>query len=575
MLVALHIRDFAIIDELEIELAPGMTALTGETGAGKSILLDALGLLLGDRADAATVRHGAERADISASFDVSALDDARNWLAKRELDLDGECQLRRVIASEGRSRAYINGSPVPVQSLRELGELLVDIHGQHEHQSLMKRDLQRQLLDSHGGHQALLAELAAIQHDWKQTRQQIEAIVGSGQDKESRVEFLKFQLQELDALAPQAGEAQQLHEEHGRLANAGQLLETCARHLERLYDDDSSAQSLLGQALADLEPLTAIDSALRDASEMINGALIQLEEGVDQLRACRDRLELDPQRLQWVEQRLDALHQVARKHRIEVTELGAFHERLGTELEQLEQADRVLDALQQQRRAREESYARAAAELHRQRLATADLLSRQVTQAMQTLGMHGGRFQVEVTANDNPSALSAHGNDSIEFLVSANPGQPLRPLAKVASGGELSRISLAIQVIAAADTRIPTLIFDEVDSGVGGAVAETVGQQLQALGMHHQVMCVTHLPQVACHARQHLQVTKLTGDKTTRTRIRELNGDERLEEIARMLGGQKITDSTRRHAREMLDSAAVKPDSKLSKRGKPRGKRSG
>ena len=575
MLVSLHIRDFAIIDELEIELAPGMTALTGETGAGKSILLDALGLLLGARADAGAVRHGAERADISASFDVSTLAPAQAWLAERQLDLDGDCQLRRVIANEGRSRAYINGSPVPVQSLRELGELLVDIHGQHEHQSLMKRELQRQLLDSHGGHQALLTELSAIQQDWKLGRQQIEAIVGSGQDKDSRLEFLKFQLQELDALAPEAGELEQLHEEHARLANAGQLLETCALHLERLYDDDNSAQSLLGHALADLEPLTTIDATLKEASELINGALIQLEEGVDQLRTYQDKLELDPQRLQWVEQRLDALHQVARKHRVEASELVALHEHLGAELQQLEQADQTLETLLRRQREQEEKYACTATQLHRARVKTAGQLSRQVSEAMQSLGMSGGRFKIEVSESPNPSTLSAHGTDVIEFLVSANPGQPLRPLVKVASGGELSRISLAIQVIAAADTRIPTLIFDEVDSGVGGAVAETVGRQLQALGMHHQVMCVTHLPQVASHAAQHLQVTKLTGDKTTRTRMRELNGDERLEEIARMLGGQKITDSTRRHAREMLDTGATKPDRKVAKRGKPRAKRSG
>ncbi len=574
MLLSLHIRDFAIIDQLEIELQPGMTVLTGETGAGKSILLDALGLLLGDRADSGAVRHGAERADISADFDIAALPAARAWLAKHQLDLGDECQLRRVIAAGGRSRAYLNGSPVPLQLLREFGERLVDIHGQHEHQSLMKRDLQRQLLDHHGGYQSLLAGLAGLRRDWKQTGQQIEAIVGTGQDRDSRLEFLQFQLQELDELAPEPGEAERLHDEHARLANAGQLLDTCARHLERLYDAEQSAQSLLSQALADLQPLTAIDTSLKEAGELLNSALIQLEEGVDQLRSYPDRLELDPERLGWLEQRLDVLHRVARKHRIEPETLQEFHQRLGEELQQLEQADQQLVSLEARRRALAAEHARLAGELHRRRVKTAATLSAQVSERMQALGMEGGQFRIEVTASDSGS-LSAHGSDTIEFLVSANPGQPLKPLAKVASGGELSRISLAIQVVAASDTEIPTLIFDEVDSGVGGGVAEAVGQQLRALGDHHQVLCVTHLPQVACQAHQHLQVAKLTGDRTTRTRVRALIGDERVEEIARMLGGRSITGSTLQHAAEMLgrgaNPARGSSAEKKRGRGKPRG----
>ena len=574
MLLSLHIRDFAIIDQLEIELHAGMTVLTGETGAGKSILLDALGLLLGDRADSGAVRHGAERADISADFDIAALPAARAWLAKHQLDLGDECQLRRVITAGGRSRAYLNGSPLPLQLLREFGERLVDIHGQHEHQSLMKRDLQRQLLDHHGGYQSLLAGLAALRRDWKQTGQQIEAIVGTGQDRDSRLEFLQFQLQELDELAPEPGEAERLHDEHARLANAGQLLDTCARHLERLYDAEQSAQSLLSQALADLQPLTAIDTSLKEAGELLTSALIQLEEGVDQLRSYPDRLELDPERLGWLEQRLDVLHRVARKHRIEPETLQEFHQRLGEELQQLEQADQQLVSLEAQRRALAAEYARLAGELHRRRVKTAATLSAQVSERMQAVGMEGGQFGIEVTASDSGS-LSAHGSDTIEFLVSANPGQPLKPLAKVASGGELSRISLAIQVVAASDTEIPTLIFDEVDSGVGGGVAEAVGQQLRALGGHHQVLCVTHLPQVACQAHQHLQVAKLTGDRTTRTRVRALIGDERVEEIARMLGGRTITGSTLQHAAEMLGRGASptrgSSAGKKKGRGKPRG----
>jgi len=531
-------------------MKPGTTALTGETGAGKSILLGALGLLLGDRADAGSVRHGAERADISASFDISTLENARSWLQEQSLDLGGECQIRRVVMSEGRSRGYINGSPVPAQSLREFGECLVDIHGQHEHQSLMKRELQRQLLDNHGGHDKLLAELASNHHDWKQTDADIEAIVGTGKDRDSRLEFLRFQLQELDALAPLEGEVEQLHEEHKRLSNAGQLLETCDRHIKRLYDDEHSVQSDISHALGDLEQLARIDPSLKEASELINTAQIQLQEGVNQLRGYQDSLELDPQRLQWVEQRLDALHTVAGKHHIEAETLCGFQARLNEELSALEQADERLQALEEKREQLQASYDKNAKQLSRKRAKTAAQLSSQVTESMQALGMSGGQFRIDVTDAGN-SLMSPHGRDRIEFLVSANPGQPPRPLVKTASGGELSRISLAIQVVAATDTSIPTLIFDEVDAGIGGAVAETVGKQLRTLGKHHQVICITHLPQVAAQAHQHLQITKLTSDKTTRTRIRELDEEQRMEEIARMLGGKKITASTREHAREM------------------------
>jgi len=554
MLQSLHIRDFAIIDDLEIELSPGMSALTGETGAGKSILLDALGLLLGDRADAGSVRHGRERADISASFDLRTARDARDWLAAHQLDSNDDCQLRRVISREGRSRAYINASPVPVASLRELGEHLVDIHGQHEHQSLLRRDLQRQLLDNHGGHQALLDKLQAQHRAWREARAAIRQLVGDDRDRDTRLEFLNFQLQELETLAPQAQEAEQLHQELGRLSNAGQLIDTCQRHLQRLYDDDDCAHGRVGKAVDDLAAFAALDPAFRDAGELFNNALIQLHEGIDLLRACEARLELDPERLRWVEQRLDALHSAARKHRIDAEQLADFHQRLGDEAVRLEQADEHLDALQKQQSALEQDYRKTARQLHNKRCKTAQRIATQVSDAMQALGMQGGRFDIEVTASDGET-LSEYGSDRIEFVVSANPGQPLKALNKVASGGELSRISLAIQVVAAQDTAIPTLIFDEVDSGVGGAVAETVGRQLQTLGNHHQVLCVTHLPQVAAQAHNHLLVVKTRAAKTTHTRVERLSASQRVDEVARMLGGQKITDSTLRHAAELLLNA--------------------
>jgi len=552
MLLSLHIRDFAIIDELEVEFSPGMSALTGETGAGKSILLGALGLLLGDRADAGSVRHGCERAEISAAFDLSSCPAAGDWLLAHDMDSGEDCQLRRVISREGRSRAYINGSPVPVASLRELGEHLVDIHGQHEHQSLLRRDLQRQLLDNHGGHAALLDELKNIHQDWHDARATIRDLVGDDRDRDTRLEFLRFQLQELDALAPQPDESEQLHTELARLSNAGQLIETCRSHLQQLYEDDASAHDRLGKAADDLAAVADLDPAFREAGELFNNALIQLQEGIDQLRHCEERLELDPERLQWVEQRLDALHGAARKHRIEAEQLPGFHQRLLTDIADLEQADEKLATLESRKLELESRYRKTARRLHTRRSKTAARISAQVSDAMQALGMQGGRFEIQVNDSGKPESLSDQGTDTIEFLVSANPGQPLKPLNKVASGGELSRISLAIQVVAAHDTVIPTLIFDEVDSGVGGAVAETVGRQLQALGAHRQVLCVTHLAQVAAQAHNHLQVQKQRQGDTTRTRVERLSAQQRIDEIARMLGGRTITDSTLQHAQEML-----------------------
>jgi len=528
-----------------------MTALTGETGAGKSILLDALGLLLGDRADIDSIRHGCERAEINAGFDLSACPTARTWLSTHELDSGNDCQLRRVISRTGRSRAYINASPVPLASLRELGEHLVDIHGQHEHQSLLRHELQRQLLDNHGGHHKLLERLGSLYRDWHKTRATIRDLAGDEQNHDTRLAFLNFQLQELDTLAPQPQEAEQLHQELRRLSHAEQLIDTCRAHLQHLYEDDASAHGQIGKAADDLAALTDLDPAFGEAGELFNNALIQLTEGIERLRDCEARLELDPERLQEVDQRLEALHAMARKHRIEVEQLPAFHQQLRDDIHHLEQAGQTLETLQQQQAEIEQAYHKIARQLHDQRRKTARRIATQASHAMQSLGMQGGRFDIQVS-DSGGETLSAHGSDHIEFLVSANPGQPLKALNKVASGGELSRISLAIQVVAAQDTGIPTLIFDEVDSGIGGAVAETVGRQLQALGTHRQVLCVTHLPQVAAQAHNHLQVLKTRDQDSTRTQIECLSAQQRIDEIARMLGGQTITDSTLRHAEEML-----------------------
>lgn len=555
MLIHIHIRDFAIIDELELVLSSGMTTLTGETGAGKSILVDALGLVLGDRADATTIRHGAEKAEISAEFAIGDSPDVAEWLRAQELDDTETCHMRRIIGADGRSRGFINGRNVPIQSLKELGDLLVDIHGQHEHQSLLRRDTQLRILDNYGGHGALLERTAMAFQAWRDCRDKLDRLRADAADRDNRLELLRFQVRELEALNLQPGELEQLHEEHQRLANAGKLIEGGQRALTAAYEnDEGSAHRLLSLAVHELEQLAATDAGLQGVHDTLNTALINLQEGAEDLRRYLADLELDPERRDWVESRIAGAQQLARKHHVNAAELTALLPTLQEELAALENAEVSLEKLEKQMAALETAYRESAGVLHDKRLDTAKELSRKVSAAMQELGMPGGKFAVDISA-DPDSRYSARGIDTVAFAVSANPGQPLQPLTKVASGGELSRISLAIQVIAADATDIPAMIFDEVDAGIGGGVAEIVGQRLRALGASRQVLCVTHLPQVASQAHYHLQVRKETAGNATRTRIGPLNGEERVEELARMLGGVKITQTTREHAREMIAQA--------------------
>ena len=555
MLSHIHIRNFAIVDEIDVELDDGMTALTGETGAGKSILVDALGLVLGDRADSGVIRHGCDRAEISAGFETGSHPAVSAWLVERELDMDGECQLRRVINRGGRTRGYINGQPAPMQSLRELGEMLVDIHGQHEHQSLLRSSVQRQLLDDFGGHSALLSKVAGLYGEWLATRDELDAVISDDTERDARLDLLRYQLQELDTLGLTAEDIRNIDEEHSRLANAGQLLETCQQGLARLdADDGNTAYSLTNRTLEELTELAVLDSRLGDSTRLLSDASILLQECIDSLRQYTDRLELDPGRLQWLEERIGILHDLARKHRCPAEELPAVEQALRRELDSIEHADQHREALQARLEELEARYTDSARQLSGARKNAAVKFGREITRAMQTLGMAGGMFEVAVAARSNES-FSAHGVDSIEFRVSANKGLPVQPLAKVASGGELSRISLSIQVISAGSDTTPTMIFDEVDRGIGGGVAEIVGQKLRALGADRQVLCVTHLPQVAALANHQMQVSKLAGEDTTHTRIRPLDDGERIDEIARMLGGVKITRQTREHAREMIEQA--------------------
>ncbi|WP_297527828.1 DNA repair protein RecN [Thiohalobacter sp.] len=554
MLGHIHLRDFVLVDDLELELGTGMTALTGETGAGKSILVDALGLALGDRADSGVVRHGAERAEISVGFSLDGKPGIQAWLEAQDLADEGECLVRRVIPRDGRARAYINGRPVTLAQLRELGERLVDIHGQHEHQSLLRREVQRALLDRHGGHAERVQAVADTWRELRDCRARLEALRAAARDRAGRLELLRFHVEELRALGAEVGELARLQEEHRRLANRGRLQEATRAALHHIYEGEPSAHGLLGQALRPLEEAARLDPALGEIAELVNGALIQAREAADMLAHHADAEDEDPERLAWLDARIASLQQQARKHHVDADALPEVLAGYETELDQLDHADAHLERLEAELAELDARYREQAAALTRARRKAAGALGKAVTEAMQGLGMEGGRFEIAVTPAESPEP-TRHGPDQIEFRVSANPGQPFAPLSRVASGGELSRISLAIQVIAADAGTTPVLVFDEVDTGIGGGVAEVVGRRLRELGERVQVLCVTHLPQVAVQAHHQIQVSKLSGKDQTRTRIRTLSGEERVEEVARMLGGVEVTESTLNHAREMLERA--------------------
>lgn len=555
MLSHIHIRDYTIIERLELELASGMTALTGETGAGKSILVDALGFVLGDRADTGAIRTGASGCDVSATFEIAGNAQAHALLREQDLDEGDELLVRRTLSAEGRSRGYVNGRPVAVAMLQQLGATLVDIHGQHEHQSLLRRDAQRMLLDDYAGHAPRLAELAGIYQRWKTLQREVEEITRAANERGERLDLLRFQVKDLDALAPREDELAILDEEHKRLAHAGRLLGGGEAALDLLYENDEAAVlGGLGRALHELQALHAYDPKLGPVIELLEDAGIHLREAVAELRHYCGALEIDPRHLQEVEQRLTSLHDAARKYRVPVAELPALHTRLKDEFEKLDGGEVRLEKLQGELHSARQTYRERARALSASRGEAARGLGERVSAHMQELGMQGGRFEITLTPRPEADATPT-GMDHIEFLVSANPGQPPRPLSKVASGGELSRISLAIQAVAAQGTGVPTLVYDEVDVGIGGRVAEIVGQQLRALAARRQVLCVTHLPQVAAQAHHHLQVSKSAADGKTRTGIRALHVGDRHEEIARMLGGVEITEQTRAHAKEMVERA--------------------
>ena len=554
MLLHIQIRDFAIIDAAELELASGLTVLTGETGAGKSILVDALLLAAGGRAGAEVVRHGAERAEVTATFTVAKNAAACAWLAEQSIEHEGECVLRRIVGADGRSRAYVNSQAMPVQALRQLGETLVDIHGQMEYQSLMKRAAQRELLDQSGDYRELLDGVAKQHRAWSELREQRDRAAASAQDREARLELLRYHLSELKALDLKAGEIEELTAERQRLSQHGRLASGAREILQLLREaEDMNAEHAVSRALTVARSLSELDARFTSIAKAIDESLIALREGIESAEHYEADLEADPQRQEWVEQRLAAIESIARKHRLEPAALGTLQAELAAEFQQLDTLEASLEQIEKKLAQLQTQFRAACTKLTAARTAAAAKLSRRISELMQTLGMPGGVFEIAVRALD-ADAASTHGADEIEFLVSANPGQPPRPLAKVASGGELSRISLGIQVAAAQSDALPCLVFDEVDAGVGGGVAEIVGRQLHTLGERAQVLCVTHLPQVASQAHAHVRVTKLTDGKTTRTVLTVLSADDRVEEIARMLGGVSITDKAREHAAEMLRS---------------------
>lgn len=550
MLSALSISHYAIVDALELEFAPGLTVVTGETGAGKSIMIDALALALGDRADAGAVRPGAERADVIATFDVARLAEARAWLSERELDAGTDCILRRTVGSDGRSRGFINGKPSPLADLKALGELLIDIHGQHEHQSLLRRDSHRQLLDEYGGLTAQARAVAGAFREFRERRDALSALTQAASDRDARRDLLKFQVEELDRLGLRDGEPAALDAEHKRLANTDSLRAACEQAFALIYEhDDGAARDRLERARHALDGMT--DGELARASELLASAIIHVEEAADALRHYNDQLEADPQRLADVESRLSSCFQLARKHRCTADELPALHRKLKLDLDALDNHDSHRAALEQDVDSKRKALLELARKLADARRKAAKKLEQAVGEQLALLGMPGGRFLVGFTALADADANAA-GLDTIEFLVSLNPGQPPKPLTRVASGGEMSRISLAIQVICAEKSTIPTLIFDEVDVGIGGATAEVVGKLLRRLGDRGQVLCVTHLAQVAACGHQHLRVEKRSDGKQTASAVVGLNQKERVQEIARMAGGLTITPEALKHAAAML-----------------------
>ena len=567
MLTHLQLRDLVIVDEAELEFGPGLTALTGETGAGKSIVVDALLLIAGGRGAGDIVRHGAERAEVAAGF-ASLSEGALHWLEAQAIEHDGEVIVRRVIGADGRSRAYINGQLVPVQALREFAEFLIEIHGQQEFQHLVKRSAQRSLLDEQLAEADLTGAVRAIYERYRSCRRDYEALKSAAENREARLDLLRYQLTELKAEVTTVAAIEEIFVEQKRIAGRGRLAEAARTALAAVYEDDgANAHDLLAKAQSALRGAADTDPALAPPAQLLMEASILVREAAEALRHYLEALDMDPARQEQIERHAAALESLARKHRQSVLDLPDQLVRTEQEIHALDGAQLSLAQFERQLGELTREYDVAAQRLTQARKAAAAALGSRISELMQGLGMGGGRFAVSVAPSED--AFGPDGRDDIEFLVSANPGQPLKSLAKVASGGELSRISLAVQVAAAADNAALCMVFDEVDAGIGGAIAEIVGRQLRSLGERAQVLCVTHLAQVAAQAHSQFRVTKHSVGAVTRTAVNTLSPAERVDEIARMLGGIDITEQAHAHAREMLACAAAKAATSAAARSVP------
>jgi len=551
MLCQLSINNFAIVRFLELDFKAGMTSITGETGAGKSIAIDALGLCLGNRADASTIRPGANKAEVSARFSLSDTPLAKRWLEDNDLELGDECILRRTINNDGRSRAYINGNPVPLAQIKSLGQCLIGIHGQHAHHAMLKSEHQLTLLDSYANHKMLLDSVTASYQRCKAIEKELQQLTQAQHERLARQQLLQYQVEELNEFAINEGEFNTLEAEHKKLANSTALIELCRRQLHILQDNDqSSVESLLNTSIGQGQDLEAYDPELGGVVVMLNDALIQVQESSSELERYLEGLELDPEHFEQLESRISKALQLARKHNVSGNELYTHHQALLAELAELSADEDKLDEIREQLQKSQDAYVIHAKKLSQSRTRYAKELDKKVTQSIHELSMPKGKFNIAVNFSDN--VISPHGSDNIEFLVTTNPGQPMQPIAKVASGGELSRIGLGIQVITAKKVATPTLIFDEVDVGISGPTAAVVGRMLRSLGESTQVFCVTHLPQVAGNGHQHMFVNKSSKAGKTETSMIPLDKAQRINELARLLGGDTITSNTLANAKELL-----------------------
>ncbi|WP_321322912.1 DNA repair protein RecN [Thiomicrorhabdus sp.] len=554
MLQELSIQNLALIEKLQLQFNTGFTTLTGETGAGKSILLDALGLALGERADSSLVRHNTPKADVTALFEIEKLPHVQSWLVEQELDDDTQCYLRRTVTSEGRSKAYINGYPVAANQLKTLGSFLIDIHGQHEHQTLLSSNKQLDLLDAYANHPKNLSQTHQAFKAWQDLKRQLKQIEEEQADYQSKLELLSFQKNEFDEINPQDGEFDALSEEQSQLSHASEIKLACDKAYNAIEEEQGAVDSI-NQAIHALESIIEFSPSLEGLITQLNSSVIEVQEAATEIQHHSENIDLDPQQLQNVEERLSALFGLAKKYNIEAEQLVEKHQQIQEDLARLEQSDASLEILKAELDQAWKNYQDQANSLKKSRQKAAKNLSKIVTEGMQTLGMPNGLFEVALSDAEQPNT---NGTDKVIFNVTANKGQPLQPLAKVASGGELSRISLAIQVATSEVAQLPTLIFDEVDVGIGGGIAEVVGQKMQQLGKDKQIFSITHLAQVASHGHSHLHIAKQTQNNSTTTQVKQLSSEQRIEELARMIGGLTLTEQTLSHAKEMLESAQNK-----------------